>query len=91
MYLRGLTTNNLQASIYNKVSASSKIGAQVNYDINEAKISTETAMRYRLNPASKLRLKLNNNGKLDFSLINFMNENFALGFNTGGNISNLLS
>lgn len=48
-------------------------------------------MRVRLNDLSKIRARINNFGKLDFGLVNHINKNLKIVFNSGGNIAGLIN
>lgn len=89
-YLRGVGQHAINATIYNKINTSTKIGSKIAYDLIYSRITTDTAVRYRLNELSKIRLKANNFGKLDFGLSSRVNPNLKIVFNTGGNMSSVL-
>lgn len=82
--------HSIDATIYNKINTATKIGSKISYDLIYSRISTQSAARYRLNELSKIRLKVNNFGKLDFGISSLVNKNLKIIFNTGGNISGVL-
>jgi len=59
--------NKLEVAFYNKVSADSEIGAQVNIDMNKGKIGAELGGSYVMDANTKLRYAVNSDADLQLA------------------------
>jgi len=59
--------NKLEVAFYNKVSADSEIGAQVNIDMNKGKIGAELGGSYVMDDKTKLRYAVNSDAALQLA------------------------
>ena len=89
--MRGLAGNLhlIDISFYNKLSATTKIGSEVSYDLALSRIMTNSSIRYILNPTTKVKAKINNFGRVDIALVGRLQNNIRATFNAGGTVAGI--